>query len=569
VKPLTDLLVRLPPRLRTALPVAGPLLAYAVITTVMFWNGRAAGMAFDEVFRVNNVWEWINPDADPQYQAISSLSLFGHEIPLMMKPYISATQVLWYLPLALFSDPSTGLRLLYPVYTLAAASAGFLAFRKLWYWPAVVIPLMCLTTPLLYPEVVYGYVVVLHFLPEVLAARFFVGYLRSGSRWALFAAAAFTGLTLNVTFYSAWAIFGLGMAFIILNPRRAWRVVASWRNVLAIASGTVIGAFNYVHFNIENGFPVFRIFFERIFAPEQYNEMPIDGFKTEGAIPEALSHLELLPDYADGLQPFYVAVAALVALIAVAVAVRAIATKSWATYRWYFLPGLALMIGLAALLLSPNATRAGHFGMLIGLVESATVCAYLMAAKAFGGMIPALRRRGIPAILVAALVVPGGVASRTAVDREIRAGGEGFFTSAVFGLGEYFLDHKIPPEQILQVQWGTLAQIVFFMRGEGGSKAILWELLSRPREEWAAHTAEALEEAGPDMYVPVNMRRNSEEFEVMLDETAQLMGGSLCLVAEFPRTDGRMDIALYRLRTREATLADPLPGCADYSLQPQ
>ncbi|MDR1151440.1 MAG: hypothetical protein LBK72_02990 [Bifidobacteriaceae bacterium] len=552
--------------------VLAPLALYALVTVVMFWNGRSLGMAFDEVSRANNVWVWLNPDAVPQRQEVSSLSLFGHMVPLMFKTYVSAALVPWYLPLGLFADPLTGLRLLYPIYTFLGATAGFLAFRRLWYWPAAVVPLLCVASPLMYPEALYGFVTVLHVIPLVVAARLVVGYFRSGSRWALGGAAGLAALAINITVYSAWIVVGLGVSFIVVNPRRAWGILRDWRNLVMIAVGAAIGMFNYVYYNITQGFPTVRVFTDRIFALDTYNEQAIDGVTSHGVLSEAVGRIDLLPRYMDGVGPVAVAVWAACLAVCVTVAIRAIRAGAWASYRWYFLPVIGGAVAFGAILISPNADRAGHFGMLVGIIESALVCTYLMAAKAFGPAIPALRHRALPAVLVAALALGGMVASRVATEREIRVGGRNEHSTAIFGLVNYVLDNNIPSSQLLQVQWGSYSQLFFFTRGEYQSPDIVFQVLFAPTDERVPIISDAVRDNGGDVLVPVYLMKDpvydDMDFswaEGAVRDTARALGGELCVEQTFARADGREDIILYRVRTPEAALANPREGCESFA----
>ncbi|MDR1293383.1 MAG: hypothetical protein LBK59_00250 [Bifidobacteriaceae bacterium] len=558
-------------RARAAAWVLVPLAVYGAVTVVMFWNGRAFGMAFDEVSRANNVWVWLNPDAVPQQQEVSSLTIFGHMVPLMFKTYVSAALVPWYLPLGLFADPLTGIRLLYAIYTFAGAATGFLAFRRLWYWPATVVPLLCLTSPLMYPEVLYGFVTVLHVMPLIISARLVVGYFRSGSRWALFGAAAFAGLAINISFYSAWVVVGLGVSFVIVNPRRAWSAVRHWRNLVAVVAGAAIGLFNYVYYNVTQGFPTVRVFTDRIFALDAYNEHAIDGVASQGVLTEVGERLGLLPRYMDGVGPVAVALWAGCLAVCAAVAFTAIRTRSWASYRWYFLPVIGAVIAFGAILISPNADRAGHFGMLVGVIESALVCTYLMAAKAFGPAIPALRRRALPAILVGVLACTGALSSRVAIDRELRIGGRNEHSTAIFGLVDYVLDN-VPSSQLLQVQWGSYSQLFFFTRGEYATPGVVFQVLYEPMDERVRIIADAVREHGGDMVVPVYLMKDPVHGDLdfswaadAVEETARALGGALCVEETFARADGREDIVLYRIRTGEVAQADPLPTCESFA----
>jgi hypothetical protein len=513
-------------------------------------------MHFDEVFRPGNVWGMLNPAAIPQVQEISTIELFGHAVPLMYKEYLSSLQVLWFLPVGLFSDPLTGIRMLYAVYLFAGAGTGFLLFHRLWYWPAFIVTLLALTTPLLYPDVTYGFVPVIHLVPLAGAARCVVAHLRSGSRPALAGAAFLAAFSINVTSYISWTILGLGLAFVMVNPRRAWRVISTGWNPLIILTSAALGLFNYVYFNIAQGFPTARLFLERIFAVEEYNAHPIDGGQAAGAIDEAMGRVGLLTGYMDALGPITAVVAVASALVSIGVAVRAVRRGEWARYRWYYLPGLAIPVTYGAIIFSPNADRAGHFGVLAGVVEAWWVCAYLLTMRCFSKRLLMLRGRALPATLVAILAVGGLAVSRTENTELQRTGGADGFSTAIFGLHDYIKAEHITAGQILQVQWGTYAQLAFLERGEFGSPSVVWQVHAVPEiEEKGAIIANAVNNQGGDVLIPIVLDDPFPWGKDAVEAAAGALGGTLCLVEEFPQGDGTIRIQLYRLLAAQAARA--------------
>ncbi|MDR1427547.1 MAG: hypothetical protein LBJ08_07315 [Bifidobacteriaceae bacterium] len=526
------------------------------MTWFLFHGNSGFGLSYDEVQRTNNVIPLLRPEIESLGQENSSVSVFGFTIPLTYKTYISTAMIPLYLPLGLFQDWVVGLRALYAIYTFLGAATGFLLFRRLWYWPAVVVPLLALTSPLIYPEIAYGFVTVLHFVPLLCAGRLFAAYLRKNSLKLLFGAAFLTGLAMNFTLYIAWSVFGLGVAFIIVAPKRAGTTLFRGWNPLVILSGAAIGMFNYVYYNVTEGFPSVRHLLVHLIPGKGDEIGVVDGLPvTRDAFGELGRKLARLYEILNAAAPAVVGLCIVVGAVHAAVLVVVLRDKSWSKYRWLFLPGLATVIGCAAVLLSPDTTRAGHYGMLTGLGEAAVVCTFVMALRAFGGRVPVLRRKLTAGLLAGVLVTGGALYSRASVDAILREGGFSQFSSAVFGFLDYVVSNGVSPDELLEVQWGTSTQLFFVTKGNfRANDETMVRLMEVSAEERPALIAEAVQARGGEMLVPLYLNGPFPEMKDAVLGAARLLENRICLEAEFARADGQVDMVLYRLGGRDSAL---------------
>lgn len=541
--------------------VAGPLVLYATITILLFSGTATVGMQFDEVFRPNNLLPVLYPDAGPYDQSISSVTVLGKGVPLMYKEYISSASLLPYLPVALFADPVVGLRTLYLVYAIAVPSLGFLLFRDRAYWVAVVAPLLWTVSPLLYPEITFGFVDPYFLLALLPAARLFQSYVRRGGAWRVVVTGFLVGVAINVTFYATWVVVGLAVAGVVLYPRVLLDLVRRWVLLLATVAALLAGMVNYVYYNVTQGFPTVRPAFERIFRPDAYAENPIDFKESAGLVDEVVRHLRFVPELL-GPAAAVIIVLVLGSLVVTAVGlVVAGRAHRLREVRLLGVPGIALVVAFGLILVSPNTTRRGHYAMLTGLLELCLVAAFVLLVR----QLPALHRRtvaSVAVVLVVGYTALGGATSRASVDRVIESGGSGFFSAAIFDLHDYLVAHDVDGSEVLQVQWGSAAQLYFLTKGELQSPSVMFQVMGAADDATRVDlVAAAVDGMGGRAYVPVYVDvapPAGVDVDRLLHEVAVAEHGSLCLVEAFRGRGGTEDIRLYELVT--AAGGAPTPG---------
>lgn len=551
---------RLPARARGGLQLLGAAAVYWAVAAAMFAGTSDLGMEYDEVFRLNNLIPVWNDDADPYNQAISSVTVFGTSVPLMYKAYVSSAFLWPFWPLPLFQDPVADLRFLYLFYLVLAAWLAFALFRRHHALAAFVIPLLALVNPLLYPDVTYGFVDLKFLIPLLPGVWALWRFLEVGRLRYLLLVGFLVGAAVNMAVYSAWVVLGLGVALVALYPRAALRLLRP-REALCLLLGAAVGAFNYVYYNVTDGFPTVRPFVDRIFFPDRYEGI---DFRESGSLPEeVLERLGILYKFFGVAGAAFVAIAVVAAAVTIACAVVAARTHAFADSRLLFVPAIATTVGLAAVLVSPNTTRRGHYGVFFGLMEAALVAAFVLAVR-FGP--EALRRLRVPVatVLVVLLFAGAAVTSRTATQRVIGTGGTGFFSSAIFDLYEYVVEEGIDEEDLLQVQWGTGAQLYYLSGGEYSPLSTVFEVLGAPEEdERIEYVVDALMISDGDAFVPVYVDvppTNGVDPTGLLEATVETTGGTICTLEVFTDRIGKEAIRLYRV-----TLSPAQPATADAS----
>lgn len=540
-----------PAWLRAALTIALPLLVYVAVGLAMFLGTQHLGMEFDEVFRVNNLVAVIHPDAEPYNQAISSIGVFGHSIPLMYKQYVSSAFLIAFLPLALFPDPLTGIRVLYVTYLILAASLAYLLFRSRAPWVAFTIPLLAMVSPLLYPDVTYGFADAQHYLPLLGAAWFVRRYIRTGRPWSLFAGGLLAGVAANMFFYSTWVLAAAAVAFVVVYPRVAWSLIRSARAVLALVAGIAIGLFNYVYYNLTQGFPTLMPLINNVFFPAKYAANPID-YRSDDAgviagLPSRLSYVGTLLGASLG---FFITALAISFVVATVAAVVLRRRRQLAAARVAFVPPIMLVIALGLILISPNTTRRGHYAVLVGLIAATLVAAFLLATRAVPRMSLAVYR-WLAAVLAATVFLVSAGVSRSATELVVETGGSGFFSSAVFDLWDYLEEHRVPDTAVLQVQWGTYAQFYFLSDGTYVSTSVVYQVLGGATPAAREDTVEtAVEAMGGVALIPVYTdvpSTNGVDITALLEGVATESGGEVCTLETFDGRSGHEEIRLYRL----------------------
>ena len=537
--------------LRAVVTIALPLLVYTAVGLVMFRGTQHLGMEFDEVFRVNNLVAVIHPDAEPYNQAISSIGVLGHSIPLMYKQYISSAFLVAFLPLVFFPDPLTGIRVLYVTYLILAASLAFLLFRDRAPWVAFLIPLLAMVSPLLYPDVTYGFADTQHYLPLIGAAWFVRRYIRTRRPWSLFAGGLLAGVAANVFFYSVWVLAAAAVAFVVVYPRVARSLVTSIRALLALFAGVAIGMFNYVYYNLTQGFPTLTPLINKIFFPARYAANPIDFRSNDAGVIAGLpTRLHYAGTLLGSSETFFITALALSFVVAAAGAVVLGRRRQLAAARPAFVPPIMLVIALGLILISPNTTRRGHYAVLVGLVAATLVAVFLLATRIGPRMRPAVYRTVAAALAATVFVVSAGV-SRSATERVIASGGRGFFSSAVFDLWDYLVEHPVPDGAVLQVQWGTYAQFYFLSDGTYVSPSVVSQVLGGATPAAREDVVEtALEASGGVALIPVYtdvIPTNGIDITKLLEDVAQKDNGQVCTVRTFDGRSGHEEIRLYRL----------------------
>jgi hypothetical protein len=196
----------------------------------------------------------------PGQGATYAMRVFGHEIPLMLMPYIGTLKTWLYYPILSLCTPSY-LEVRLPALVLGAATVWmFEALLESTYgrraaWIGGLL-LATDTTFMLTTCFDWGPVVLQHFL---LVASLFalLNFVRHGSLTALFCGCLSLGLGMWDKALFAWILSGLIVAALTVFPRELWMRL-TLRHAALAAAGFSLGALPLLVYNAASGFATFR-----------------------------------------------------------------------------------------------------------------------------------------------------------------------------------------------------------------------------------------------------------------------------------------------------------------------
>ena len=204
---------------------------------------RRAGMHYD----ASGELACFYPCSIPPFQ----VQLFGHQVPLMVLPYLGALKAWLYLPILEYLE-ITPVVLRLP-FVLAGAGSVYLFFRILdrvgGRWAATAGALLLATDAsfLIGTSYDFGPIALLHLF--LLAGIFLVLRFEAtrSTRYLAFAFFLF-GLALWHKALFIWMLGGLGVATLVVIPKRMWELLSPGRVAVAILSFAV-GALPLIYYN--------------------------------------------------------------------------------------------------------------------------------------------------------------------------------------------------------------------------------------------------------------------------------------------------------------------------------
>lgn len=536
--------------LKPTFQIFTPLVALLIVL-FLFRGWMDQGMEMDEVSRVLNIIPLYNPEAEPIRQSIFDISIFGTEVPVMFKEYISSAYLLRFLPLGLFEDYLVGLRALHLMYFLISILIFFFLLQKYDLYLAVCSTLLIATAPALYPHVRIGKADTFHIAFLTVSSLFLYRFVAGkGKLGSLFLGTFLLALGVNQSFYLSWVVAAALIASLLLYPGRWLQYARAPLNWVIVILATGLGLSNFIIYNATAGFPTLYRLYLVLFDRETYNLNPID-YSAQPPFWEAVTRsLQVL----GHLQGAYLSLQLVVFILATGVFVLGAwqsLTSGWfSKYRIYLLPYLILLFTLALILISPKTSRAGHFAFLIPFQQLAIVSSFLLAAR----MIRSSKPRRI--ILWAAPVVLISVnffASNTLVDGINQTGGTGRFSPAIFEFSSYLEETQINSKDVFFLVWGLYAQPYFLKKGDFHINNYVFELFDKKKEgerqeilEDLFASYQAIPESGQSLYFPLyaNIRPDIND---SLKSLVKAHGGQLILEKVFRERNGEPVILLYRL----------------------
>jgi hypothetical protein len=154
------------------------------------------------------------------------------------------------------------------------------------------------------------------------------------------------------------------------------------------------------------------------------------------------------------------------------------------------------------------------------------------------------------------------------MDTEIRTGGSGLSSTAIFDLVDYVDSGAVDRNNVLQAQWGSYMTLAFFHRGDYPTRNIIFELMSLPMPDRISLLGEATWDVGGVAVIPVYAGRvgvlpvhagPSSEIDFAVYGAAITLDGALCVERVFTNRIGETGIVLYRLLA-PGPLAEPVPS---------
>jgi hypothetical protein len=441
------------------------------------------GMNFDEVFRTNNIWPYINPQAENYDTSIYSINILGHKIPLMHKEYISTLTPLVFYPLKYFTNPLHGLRSLEYIFFLLSILIPFLILYK--YKPklAIIIAILTAISPLIFPDIRFKFSSIINFIPLSIGIYYAIKYAKNPQRHSflyLFLFSFFVALSINLVFYSLWGVTAMLITSVIIFPKIIKSIISSPVKILAISIGTFLGLFNYIIYNIANGFPSLNKLYLKIFDTATYNQQPIDFKPTIPLLEEINTKLHYLSGFFIG-NSFYIYVALL--LISVVFYIlclyKAIKNKKLSTDKIYFFPLITFLLIFIFILISPNTTRLGHYTYLTPFLELTII----LAAIFFEKLYPLGKKLKTTLLTIVILFSTHFYTSNIKINQANVTHGEGYFSPVIYQINNFFKENNIQSEHIIHTQWGHYAQLYFLNKGEFKINSVFFELLSMKDEK--------------------------------------------------------------------------------------
>lgn len=526
------------------------ILVCCIIIVTFFMGYLDYGLHFDKVNRLNNIISIINPNAYPINQTIFNLPFFGKEIPLMYKAYISSITDLRYLPLYFFDDYYIGLKLLDLAFFILTIFFSYKIIRKYTNY-TYIFALLLIVNPLLYPQILFGFVYNMHILFFIYASDLLYRYYSydQSNRWLLFGGTFLLFFSCNFFFYNTWILAAIFVISLLFFRKQLKKSTHSFKDLFVIASAFFIGLFNYITYNLYNGFPSISPFFLRLFSRQEYNENPIDAKLAKPFIEDIVYKLtkvipRLYGEYSNLIFISFSIVLLAYIFISVILLKRKIADK----YKYYFIPIVGLVIVIALILLSPKTFRADHYIRLSPLLELSIISIVILYSKVFASI---WTKRISTAFLFLFLSLNIFMSYNSIQKASINKGTVNF-SPAIFDLNDYLNANNIDYNNIIFTEWGFHAQLYFFNKGEVIINNIQYKLRNKKDPELSelvrSNLIAILEERKEvsKLYFPVSTVKLKYVSDALL-KVVNKMGGKVYKQKVFYERSGQEVMYLYRV----------------------
>lgn len=431
------------------------------VNLYLFRGSTRHGMEFDEVYRLNNMFPIFRDGVYPYNQAICSLDLGGLSIPLMYKEYISSLHLLPLVPAVFFRDTLAALRCLYLVYTIGFEVLIYFFLKKQNEFVAAVSACLIAVCPFLFPYIRYGWAYLTYGYFLLAGCSFALKFRESRKRIILFFAAFFFALLVNVYFYALWIIGGLLFAIALLFPKKTLQFFKEWRNILFSLVGVLFGLFNYLVYNIQNGFPSLKTLFNYLFRLNTYNEKAIDGSKTSSLLDSFVVKLDSYKQCIGINKDIYLLLLGCICLIYLVFFVRLLIKKRLKEKKAYFFSFIVTIVSFVLMLISPNSQGSHHLTFIVVSLGITMGVGLWLVISEFGV------KKEIVIGIACFVCIFNLYQCHEVVKRDIISNGNGYFTEKIFDLVDYVKEEPIlTDENVKFIEWGFSSQFYFLNNGE-------------------------------------------------------------------------------------------------------
>ena len=453
-----------------------PYLVFFLVISFLFKDNISLGMQFDEVFRINNLIPLFYPAAEPYNQSIFSISFFGFTVPLMYKAYVSTAILIPYLPLLFFkNDLLFGLRFLYGFYFFLSISVFFFIMSKKFdYTISFLTSLLVITSPLFYPEALFGFAHCFHLIFLSLSIYFFYVFFKEKSENIyLFSGTFLLFFCANIEQYFLWVIAAIIISSILVFPHY-WKIVLSSSKYFVImVLACMLGGINFFIYNITFPFATIEPMYLKLFDPLTYNQQPVNFVQTPPLSEDIINKISIVfPSFFEGYGIVYQLIILILVALYIFMIFKIIKTHDFSKYGHYFFPFFCFCIIFLLILISPNTTRAGHYVFLILFFELSIVSFFYVSAKIFNK--PYIFKLLI--ITLICLVALNFIVSEDEIHLIKESKGTNHYSPAIFEVNDFINNESLPYQNIIFLEWGMDPQLYFLNQGKIKVNSLVFEL---------------------------------------------------------------------------------------------
>lgn len=410
------------------------------------------GIFFDEVNRYNPIFPIFNKNAGANEQAIWSIQILGRSIPMMYKEYISSMKTFWILPVLLFKNPMIGLRLWYIICFIIELIMLFAFLYRYNAKFALLVSLFTMVNPILFPDFNYGFAYLTHFIFLIGGLFFLRKYLLKDQDRYIFLSCFVLCLGANISFYFIWTLAALVVASLILDYKIWYKIVSKIKSLICAILGIVLGLFQFILYNLLNGFPTVKVFLNNLFHNKDFN---MDYVHNDSYWDSLKITLSCWNGLLNGMLYVYVAVIVVMLIIWIILFIK---RKQYNLENYHFYAILIFSFSLIFIMISPKPRFAYHILHLSPWFEISLILSIIYITK----------NRKIRYFILGLIFILNFTNSIIKVE-------ERKISTAVMSqnlskdtnkLTDFFLENNISSNEIWFVEWGLEAPVYFLTKGE-------------------------------------------------------------------------------------------------------